>query len=136
MHKQYISSILIIAMLLQFGCYSGRVVTVDEIISNNDIDELTVMKRDSSKVYFEKPEFTVINDTLKGQGRYISSHSQLSSFNDFDIPLSDIVAYETSEFDGVKTTIFIAGTILGVVLLFLLLFWAQGGVQIDLSDSW
>ena len=136
MHKQYISSILIIALLLQFGCYSGRIVTVDEIISNNDIDELTVMKRDSSKVYFEKPEFTVINDTLKGQGRYISSHSQLSSFNDFDIPLSDIVAYETSEFDGVKTTIFIVGTILGVVLFFLLLFWAQGGVQIDLSDSW
>ena len=136
MHKQYISSILIIAMLLQFGCYSGRVVTVDEIISNNDIDELTVMKRDSSKVYFEKSEFTVINDTLKGQGRYISSHSQLSSFNDFDIPLSDIVAYETSEFDGVKTTIFIAGTILGVGVLFCLFILASGGIDAAPSGSW
>jgi hypothetical protein len=131
MYKQYISSILIIALLLQFGCYSGRIVTVDEIISNNDIDELTVMKRDSSKVYFEKPEFTVVNDTLKGQGRYISSHSQFSSFNDFNIPLSDIVAYKTSEFDGVKTTIFIAGTILGLVLLVVLFIWAQGGIKIS-----
>ena len=136
MYKQYISIILIIALFLQVCCYSGRIITAEEVRTNNDIDELTVMKSDSSKLYFEKSEFTVVNDTLKGQGRILGPYSHIRDIHDYNIPLSDIVEYETSEFDGVKTTIFIVGTILGVVVLFLLLFWAQGGVQIDLSGFW
>ena len=119
MFKEYISSVLIIALLLQFGCYSGRIVTAEEVRTNNDIDELTVMKSDSSRLYFEKPEFTVVKDTLTGRGRIISAHSQLSGFSDYFIPLSDIDSFETSEFDPVKTLIF-TGLTVGVVFLILI----------------
>ena len=119
MYKQYVSSILIIALLLQFGCYSGRIVTAEEVRTNNNIDELTVMKRDSLQIYFEKPQFSVVNDTLKGQGRLIRLQSLVSYSNDYNIPISDIVSFETSEFNLGKTLI-VTGLTLGVIFLILI----------------
>ena len=135
MYKQYISSILIIALLFQFGCYSGRIVTAEEVRKNNKIDELTVMKRDSSQIYFEKPQFSVVNDTLKGQGRLIRLHSMVSYSNNYNIPISDIVSFETSEFDPGKTLIF-AGLTAGVILLILIIVTEPFKLNWGGSDGW
>lgn len=135
MSKKIISSILILSLLSQLGCYSTREVTLKEIVSDSDIEEITVMTKDSLDVIFVKPDFSIINDTLKGQGSVISQYFQKSKPLVWNIPLKDIIRLELSEFDGIKTLIFIGATILGVVVLFCLLMLASGGIDIDLSGS-
>lgn len=131
MYKKIICTILVLTLLSQVGCYSAKVVTLEEVITNPEITELTVSTGDSLRLIFEKPDFSIVNDTLKGKASVISSHSQLSKTFDWNIPLSDIDILETSEFDGVKTLIFTGATILGIVVLFLLFVLASGGFMSD-----
>jgi len=131
MYKKIICTILVLALLSQVGCYSAKVVTLEEVITNPEITELTVSTRDSLRLIFEKPDFTIVNDTLKGKASVITSHTQLSKTFDWNIPLSDIIMFETDEFDGTKTLIFTGATILGVVILFMLFILASGGIMSD-----
>ena len=115
MYKKIICTMLVLTLLSQVGCYSAKVVTLEEVITNPEITELTVSTRDSLRLIFEKPDFYIVNDTLKGKANVISSHSQLSETFDWNIPLSDIIMFETSEYDGTKTWIFIGATVLVIV---------------------
>ena len=129
MYKKIISSILILSLLIQFGCYSVRELTLEEVRTNIEINELTIIKRDSLSIIFEKPEFVVLNDTIKGKGRIIGKHAQLSDLYDYNISLSDIVTFETSEFDPAKTLIYTGITIVIIVGLFFLVLAAEGGIS-------
>lgn len=131
MYKKLLSSLLVIALLNLVGCYSAREVTLNEVLANDEISEITINTKDSLNLLFEKPDFALINDTLKGKASVISSHSQASEKFDWNIPLSDIVKFEIAEFDGVKTLIFTGATILVVIGIFLFILAATGGIMSD-----
>ena len=103
MHKKLISSVLIVALINIVGCYSGREVTLNEVLTNDEISEITIKTKDSLRLSFEKNDFYFSNDTLKGKARTVSSHSQVGEKLERAIPLSDIIRFESIEFDGYKT---------------------------------
>ena len=128
MYKKLISCVLILSLFIQFGCYSVRELTIEEVRKNIEINDLTIMKRDSLNLLFEKPEYTVFNDTIKGEGRIISKYYQLSDLHNYNIPFSDIATFETSEFDPTKTLIYSGITIVIIVGLFFLILATEGGI--------
>ena len=129
MHKKIICNILILSLLSQFGCYSAREITVDEVLTNDKITKLTIMTKDSVRLIFEKSDFLVTNDTIKGVAKFIGQYSQFSAPVEREIPLSNIILLEVSEFDGTKTLIYIGAIIAGIVVLFMLFILASGGIH-------
>jgi len=121
MYKKIICTILVLALLSQVGCYSMSEVTKEEVITNTEYDDLTVITKDSLKYKFEKPGFYIVNDTLKGNAGIIDQDTWIREHFDANIPLSDIIMFETSEYDGTKTWIFIGATVLVIVGIFLLI---------------
>jgi len=120
MYNKLFSSLLVIALLNLIGCYSGREVTLNEVLTNDEISEITIKTKDSLKLSFEKNDFYFSNDTLKGKARTVSSHSQMGEKLERAIPLSDIISFESTEFDGAKTfgTTFILLSIVGLLVFF------------------
>jgi hypothetical protein len=100
MHKKLISGLLIVALINIVGCYSGREVTLNEVLTNDEISEITI-KIKSLRLSFEKNDFYFSNDTLKGKARTVPSQS--GEKLEWAIPLSDIIWFESIEFDGAKT---------------------------------
>ena len=122
MYKKIVSSILILALLSQVGCYSMNEMTKEEVINNKDYDNLTILIKNSRKYKFEKPDFYIVDDTLKGKAGKIDADTVIRDYFDANIPLSDIEKFETSEYDGTKTWIFVGVSILVVVGIFLIAF--------------
>jgi len=100
MHKKLISSVLIVALINIVGCYSGREVTLNEVLTNDEISEITI-KTKSLRLSFEKNDFYFSNDTLKGKARTVPSQS--GEKLEWAIPLSNIIWFESIEFDVIKT---------------------------------
>ena len=119
MYNKLLSSLLVIALLNLIGCYSAREVTLNEVLTNDEISEITIKTKDSLRLSFEENDFYFSNDTLKGK----SSHSQIGEKFERAIPLSDIIKFESIEFDGAKTavTTAILLSIVGIVVLFVAL---------------
>ena len=101
MYNKLLSSLLVIALLNLIGCYSAREVTLHEVLTNDEISEITIKTKDSLRLSFEENDFYFSNDTLKGK----SSHSQIGEKFERAIPLSDIIKFESIEFDGAKTAV-------------------------------
>jgi len=99
MYNKLLSSLLVIALLNLIGCYSSREVTLNEVLTNDEISEIKIKTKDSLSLSFEENDFYFSNDTLKGK----SSHSQTGEKFERSIPLSDIIRFESIEFDGAKT---------------------------------
>jgi hypothetical protein len=116
MYNKLLSSLLVIALLNLIGCYSAREVTLNEILTNDEISEITIKTKDSLRLSFEENDFYFSNDTLKGK----SSHSQIGEKFERAIPLSDIIKFESIEFDGAKTftTTVILLSIVGLFVFF------------------
>jgi len=116
MYNKLLSSLLVIALLNLIGCYSAREVTLNEVLTNDEISEITIKTKDSLSLSFEENDFYFSNDTLKGK----SSHSQIGEKFERAIPLSDIIKFESIEFDGAKTfgTTFILLSIVGLLVFF------------------
>ncbi len=131
MYKKLLSSLLVIALLNLVGCYSEKEVTINNVLTNNGISDITVNTKDSLNLLFEKPEFFFDNDTLIGKASVISTHTQSTKKYDWKIPLSEIVKIEIDEFDGTKTLIFggVALLVLFGILFFLTA--ASGGIMSD-----
>jgi hypothetical protein len=115
MYNKLLSSLLVIAFLNLIGCYSSREVTLNEILTNDEISEITITTKDSLRLSFEENDFYFSSDTLKGK----SSHSRTSEKTERAIPLSDITSFESIEFDGAKTfgTTAILLTVVGGIVL-------------------
>jgi hypothetical protein len=126
MHKKLISSVLIVALINIVGCYSGREVTLNEVLANDKISEITIKTKDSLILSFEKNDFYFSNDTLKGK----SYHSRIGKKIERAIPLSDIIRFESIEFDYAKTY---ATTMIIVIIVasigFFILFSEHGPSQ-------
>jgi hypothetical protein len=119
MYNKLLSSLLVIALLNLIGCYSAREVTLNEILTNDEISEITIKTKDSLSLSFEENDFYFSNDTLKGK----SSHSQIGEKFERAIPLSDIIRFESIEFDGAKsaiTTLYLL-SIVGLVVFWIFL---------------
>ena len=116
MYNKLLSSLLVIALLNLIGCYSSREVTLNEVLTNDEISEITIKTKDSLRLSFEENDFYFSNDTLKGK----SSHSQTGEKFERAIPLSDIIRFESIEFDGAKTatTTVILLSIVGLFVFF------------------
>ena len=116
MYNKLLSSLLVIALLNLIGCYSAREVTLNEVLTNDEISEITIKTKDSLRLSFEENDFYFSNDTLKGK----SSHSQIGEKFERAIPLSDIIRFESIEFDGAKTatTTVILLSIVGLFVFF------------------
>ena len=114
MYNKLLSSLLVIALLNLIGCYSAREVTLNEVLTNDEISEITIKTKDSLRLSFEENDFYFSNDTLKGK----SSHSQIGEKFERAIPLSDIIRFESIEFDGAKTatTTVILITVVGLIV--------------------
>jgi hypothetical protein len=119
MYNKLLSSLLVIALLNLIGCYSAREVTLNEILTNDEISEITIKTKDSLRLSFEENDFYFSNDTLKGK----SSHSQIGEKFERAIPLSDIIKFESIEFDGAKTftTTVILLSIVGLFVFFVII---------------
>ena len=119
MYNKLLSSLLVIALLNLIGCYSAREVTLNEVLTNDEISEITIKTKDSLRLSFEENDFYFSNDTLKGK----SSHSQTGEKFERAIPLSDIIRFESIEFDGAKTatTTVILLSIVGLFVFFVII---------------
>jgi hypothetical protein len=51
-------------LLNLIGCYSAREVTLNEILTNDEISEITIKTKDSLSLSFEENDFYFSNDTL------------------------------------------------------------------------
>lgn len=131
MYKKIMCTLLTFALLIQVGCYSARKVTLEEVMTNVEITEIIINTSDSLKLLFEKPHFSAVNDTLKGEASVVGPYAQISESFEWNIPLSDITTIETNEFDGIKTLIFTGATIISIVVLFLFITLASGGIMSD-----
>lgn len=114
MYNKLLSSLIVIALLNLIGCYSSREVTLNEVLTNDEISEIKIKTKDSLSLSFEENDFYIINDTLKGK----SSHPQIGEKFERAIPLSDIISFESIEFDGSKTatTTVILITVVGLIV--------------------
>ena len=130
MYKKLISSVLVVALLNLVGCYSMSELTKEEVITDKEYDDLTVITKDSLKYKFEKPDFYIVNDTLKGIAGIIDQDTRIREHFDANIPLSDIIMFETSKYDGTKTLIVIGATVLVVVGIFFIVL-AEGDWMSD-----
>jgi len=69
MHKKYIASILIPALLINLcGCYSMREITKDEFTDQIGEGDLIIYTKDSTSYLFEEFNYKISNDSLFGKG--------------------------------------------------------------------
>jgi hypothetical protein len=126
MYKKLISSILVIALLNLVGCYSFQSVTVPEFKQVEEEegkpDEIYVLTKDGEKYHFLKHNFYIVNDILYGKGKLLLGDRE--ELIDKKIALSDIVLIEVENFDLGDTCLLSGGILLGVGLIFFIIFAA------------
>ena len=114
MHKKYIVSVLIPALLIQlYGCYSMQNISNDEIAGLKDGGDLTVYTKDSTIYFFKESNYYISNDSLYGKG-YVKS----SEDSDFNVEIKSIIALtsietiQQDELNPFTTTLLVIGIIL------------------------
>ena len=126
MYKKLISSILVIALLNLVGCYSFQSVTVPEYKQVEEEegkpDEIYVLTKDGEKYHFLWANFYIVNDILYGKGKLLLGDRE--ELIDKKIALSDIVLIEVENVDLGDTCLLAGGILLGVGLIFFIIFAA------------
>jgi hypothetical protein len=130
MHKKYIASVLIPALLIQlYGCYSMQDITKDEMAGLKDGGDLIVYTKDSTIYSFNESNYNILNDSLYGKG-YVKFNEE----SDFKVPieksiaLTSIESVQQDEMNASGTTWLIIGGIMFVDILVL-------GLQVAASLS-
>jgi hypothetical protein len=131
MHKKYIVTVLIPALLIQlYGCYSMQDISKDEIAELKDGDDLIVHTKDSTIYFFEESNYHISNDSLYGKG-YVkfNENADFKVEAENTIALTDIESAQLDEINASGTTWLIIGGILFIDIIVL-------GLQafISLSD--
>ena len=115
MNKRIISSVLIVALLNLFGCYSADILTIPQYkeFEKKDIkpNEIKVTTKNFKEYQFSN--FYIENDTLYGKGKLLSAAKQEQII--IKIALSDIDVVEFESLDIVKTCLWSGGIFLGVI---------------------
>jgi len=122
MHKKYIISFLIPALLIQlYGCYSMQDIPKEEITGLNGEGDLIVYTKDATIYFFEESNYHISNDSLYGKG-YIK-YTDDSDFKDVFvgvIALTNIETIQQDELNPFTTTLLVIGSVvlaLGVVFM-------------------
>jgi hypothetical protein len=119
MHKKYIVSVLISALLIQlYGCYSMQDISKDELAGLKDDGDLIVQTKDSTTYFFEESNYHISDDSLYGKG-YIKS-SDKYGFKEriyYSLPLSNIESTQQDQFNSEGTTWLIVVSVLTTALV-------------------
>jgi hypothetical protein len=121
MYIKLISSILVVALFIQVGCYSAEVVTVTEYKQFEEAEgkpnKIIVTTKDYETYHFFLDSgYSIENDTLYGKGiLFVNDEAQKFDGKE-KIALSDIVSFQFDEFDGTKTA-FGVGVVIGCSLI-------------------
>jgi hypothetical protein len=101
--KNYISAILINALLIQFvGCYSMQKVTKDEFLQASDYPELYV-KAKEKEFTFKEGKYSFQNDTIYGTGKCLLLKNDYVPFEG-RISINDIEQIETDKMNNASDT--------------------------------
>jgi hypothetical protein len=126
MHKKYIVSILIPALLIQLsGCYRLRELSKDEMAVLKEGGDLIVYTKDSTIYSFKESDYHFSNDSLYGKG-YVKFNEDA----DFKLPieksiaLTNIESVQQDELNPTGTTWLIIGGILFAAIVGLFIAWA------------
>jgi hypothetical protein len=126
MYKKFICNILVVALLNLVGCYSFESITVPEYKQIEKEEgkpaEIYVLTKDGEKYHFLKDNFYIENDILYGKGKLLLGDRE--ELIDKKIALSDIVLIEVENFDLGDTCLLSGGILLGVGLIFFIIFAA------------
>jgi hypothetical protein len=128
MHKKYIVSILIPALLIQlYGCYSMTEISKDEMSEFKEGGDLIVFTKDSTIYSFEESNYYMSNDSLYGKG-YVkfSDNSDFKVATEGTIALTNIEKIQQDELNPTNTTWLIIGGILLTVVVGFLMLLAEG----------
>ncbi len=115
MYKKLISSILVVTLLGQVGCYTATEVTVDYIIEDEERDHIYLTTTDSLRYKFDEPNYKIVDDTLHGEGVMLTIEDDEISFLG-SIPIKDIQTIVIDKFNWINT--------IGLYLVLLGTFWA------------
>jgi len=133
MDKKLISSILVVALLNLFGCYSVDYLTVPqyEQVERKDgkPEKIKVTTKDYEEYQFSNSNFYIQNDTLYGKGKLLIAVEQEPI--ERKIALSDIVTIEVESFDLGDTCLLGGGIYLGIGLLVFIVWLAAGAPMIE-----
>ena len=121
MYKKLISNILVVALLIQVGCYSSEVVTVTEYKQFEEEegkpDKIIVTTRDFETYHFFLDSgYYIENDTLYGKGILFVNDEVQPFDGKGKIALSDIASFQFDELNGMKTAVGI-GLVIGCSLI-------------------
>lgn len=116
--KKLISALLVPCLLLQFfSCHSMQPISRESLSYKNEAPHLIVLTSDNRQIEFQVDTYTIISDTLQGEGTELArkKDTQSKPFNG-KIPLSDIKQSSTERFD-IGGTIIITGIIAALLVL-------------------
>ena len=121
MYKKLISSILVVTLLIQVGCYSSEMVTVTEYKQFEEEegkpDKIIVTTRDFETYHFFLDSgYYIENDTLYGKGILFVNDEMQPFDRKGKIALSDIVSFQFDEIDVGKTAVGV-GLVIGCSLI-------------------
>lgn len=130
MHKKYIVTVLIPALLIQlYGCYSMQDIPKDEMVELMENGDLTVQTKDSTIYFFEESNYHISNDTLYGKG-YVkfSQNADFKVETENTIALTNIESVQQDEINPVTTSLLVIGSILfaafvGIIVLYATADW-------------
>jgi hypothetical protein len=130
MHKKYIVSVLIPALLIQlYGCYSMQDISKDEIAGLKDGGDLIVHSKDSTIYSFEESNYHISNDTLYGKGYVkVNEDSDFKVATEGSLAMTNIESIEQEEVNPVTTSLLVIGSILfaagvGIIILYATADW-------------
>ena len=127
MNKRIITSVLVIALLNLFGCYSVKYLTVPEYQKiegdKGKPSEIKVKVKDSQGYHFTDSKFYIENDTLYGKGEMILDEDEKPF--EGEIALSEIESIEVENINWLNTSLLGLGIlaigVMGLIGLFALL---------------
>jgi len=126
MHKKYIISVLIPALLIQlFGCYSMRDLSKGEIAELKEGGDLIIYTKDSNIYSFKDSDYHISNDSLYGKG-----YVKFNEDSDFKVKIEKTIAFKNIDFiqrdeiNSTSTTWLIVGSILFAAVVGLFIAWA------------
>lgn len=130
MHKKYIVSVLIPALLIQlYSCYSMQDIPKEEITGLRGEGDLTVYTKDATIYFFEESNYLIANDSLYVKG-YVKSSAYASKVEiEKSIALTNIESIQQDEINPVTTSLLVLGSILTVVataFLILIIIYSSG----------
>jgi hypothetical protein len=138
MHKKYIVSLLIPALLIQlYGCYSMKEISEDEIAGLKEGGDLIVYTKDSTIYSFKETNYHISTDSIYGKGyAKFTDASDFKAVNKGAIALANIKTIQRDELNLVTTCLLIGGILLAVIVGVVILFPSTHMSEVPVSPTY